>query len=646
MRRYLPGVFAIAILHGQLRAQQSDSLARQRMLDSVVVTATRTATSSRTATVTVLDGEMLRREGYLHVADALRSVPGVALVQLGSFGGLTSLYLRGGERGYTRVLLDGIPLNEPGGDFDFGALSTSDVERIEIVRGPVSALYGSDAIAGVVQIFTRQGRSSTARLAASAGSFGTSTVDASIERASDTRNLAASVARYRTAGIYAFNNSADNSSVTLSATGLFPRGTEARLLARYTDTEAHIPTDGTGAVVDRNAVQGSRRTMVSASLRGNLWRNGLGSLQASTVQRAGSYDDRPDDASDTLGFFGYRSLDDVDRYTVDANATYDVGNLGLAMIGVTAERESQRSMNQSQSQYGDDDGVLIAARRTHSLYGQVVRDRGWTSLVLSGRSDRSDAYGTFFSYRAGAEVRRGAIRAHAAFGTGFRAPTFFEAFATGFARGNPHLRPERTTSAELGLSWEANGGRIRTAVAAFDQRFRDLIQYTYAPPSPTDPNYYNIAGARSRGIEAEGQLQLTEALSATVSATRLNARATQAGFDTSATSYFHVGERLLRRPSVSGAAAIVYAGRVGNIGVRANYTGSRDDIDYAAYERIALSSYTTVDLFLRAAVPGAARDRGLYFRASATNVLGERYQAVSGFDAPGRAILVGFEAAR
>src|SRR5712691_8552044 len=108
-------------------------------------------------TVSVLQGDALRGQGLATVADALRAVPGAAVVAAGPLGAQTSLFLRGGESDYVKVLLDGVPVNQPGGSFDWANLTLDNVERIEVLRGPASVLYGSDAVTGVVQIFTRRG---------------------------------------------------------------------------------------------------------------------------------------------------------------------------------------------------------------------------------------------------------------------------------------------------------------------------------------------------------------------------------------------------------------------------------------------------------------------------------------------------------
>src|SRR6266566_5509935 len=151
------------------------------MLTPVVVTATRLPTPADAvpAAVTVLTGEALRSQGIRTVAEALRTVPAAHVVVTDAYGSQTSLFLRGGNSDYVKVLIDGVPQNAPGGAYDFANLTTDNVERIEVVRGPVSVLYGSDAVTGVVQIFTRTGGGQgtpRSTLSVRAGSLGTTDV--------------------------------------------------------------------------------------------------------------------------------------------------------------------------------------------------------------------------------------------------------------------------------------------------------------------------------------------------------------------------------------------------------------------------------------------------------------------------------------
>jgi len=152
-------VASLATLIPSVAARTQQVASDTARMAPVEVTATRSPLrADRTpSSVTVVTGEQVRAQGITTVSDALRSVPGLSIVQTGSYGGASSLFIRGGESKYAKILLDGVPLNEAGGAFDLSTLSTDNLERIEIVRGPASVLYGSDAMAGVIQLFTRRG---------------------------------------------------------------------------------------------------------------------------------------------------------------------------------------------------------------------------------------------------------------------------------------------------------------------------------------------------------------------------------------------------------------------------------------------------------------------------------------------------------
>jgi vitamin B12 transporter len=179
------------------------------VLSDIVVTATRLPMprSSVASTVTVIQGEDLRSQGIHYVADALRVVPGMAVAQNGSFGAVTAAFIRGGESDYLQVMVDGVQVNGAGGTFDFANLTTENIERIEVVSGPGSVLYGSDAVSGVVQVFTRQGRGrATVDAAVSAGSYGTWSMDAGLQGAANALDYSVSVSRLSTDGVHAFNS--------------------------------------------------------------------------------------------------------------------------------------------------------------------------------------------------------------------------------------------------------------------------------------------------------------------------------------------------------------------------------------------------------------------------------------------------------
>ncbi|HEX6058211.1 MAG TPA: TonB-dependent receptor plug domain-containing protein, partial [Gemmatimonadaceae bacterium] len=203
-------------------------------LSPVVVTATRGIAGARTSTssTSVLDGARLRAAGVRTVADALESVPGITVLRQGSPGGVTSIFMRGGESDYVRILVDGVPVNEPGGFLDAANLTMDDVERIEVVRGPASVLYGSEAVAGVIQIFTRGGRrqGSAARASASLslGSHETRDASVSLSGVGAVGDYGAGASRHRVGGFHAFNDRHENTTVGATLRTPALRATEAR----------------------------------------------------------------------------------------------------------------------------------------------------------------------------------------------------------------------------------------------------------------------------------------------------------------------------------------------------------------------------------------------------------------------------------
>jgi vitamin B12 transporter len=225
-------------------------------LGAVIISATKTPASqaSLTQPVTVITGDELRARGITRVSDALRQVPGAILVQNGSVGSVNSLFLRGGESRYTKVLIDGVAVNAPGGFFDFSHLTTDNIERIEIVRGAASVVHGADAVSGIVQIFTRQGRGlMSVSTEGRAGNRGSREANLEVNGSSGRARYSVGGGTRRTDGVFSFNNQYYNG--TLSALAGFNRspGSDALLSARYTAAEFHYPTDFTGAPVDSNA---------------------------------------------------------------------------------------------------------------------------------------------------------------------------------------------------------------------------------------------------------------------------------------------------------------------------------------------------------------------------------------------------------
>lgn len=639
-------------------------------LAEIVITPTRVATprASVAAAVTVLDGERLRERGITSVGDALREVVGATVVQSGSFGALTSLFLRGGESDYTSVLVDGVPLNDPGGAINLADLTTDNVDRIEIVRGPASVLYGSDAVSGVVQIFTRRGRGparvetavETGRFegltpggAPAAQSGPTKTAQrwqADVAGGTDAVGYSISLSRSSSAGLYgtpAFDNSYRN-TVASGLLRVAPDArTDASLTVRYSDHLFHYPTDGAGRLVDANQYEHGTATTVGLDLGRFLLPRLEARLLLADHTTDGGIEDAPDNGADTVGFYAYSSLATVERRRAEARANW-YGRRGVVTLGGSFERQSEQSAGETMSSFGNSTDRLDVRRLNHAAYVQLQADPVTAVSVNGGvRWDESGTFGNFITYRGGVVYRPTAsLRLRATAGTGFKEPTFYENFAAGFVRGNPDLRPEHSTSWEVGLEQSLLAGGAHLAVTYFSQRFRDLIDFTFAPPAAQDPNYFNIAGAEARGLELEAGASPTARLALDGRYTRLWTRVREGGFDSGPGALLARDSTLLRRPphTLTGEARYAASHRA-RLAVGIRHVGSRADLDYTDYPptRVLLPAYSMVSLSAEGDVLTGA-DRAITLTVRLENLLDAAYQEAVNFPARRRTAWLGARA--
>ena len=636
-----PALLALAISLTAPPALAGQEPADTASLPEIVVTATRypVAPDSVASTVTVLRGEDLRAQGIRFVGDALRQAPGAHVVQGGPFGAAASLFVRGGESDYVKVLVDGVPVNQPGGFYDFGSLTTDNVERIEILRGPGSVLYGSDAIAGVVQIVTRAGGNGL-RLGAAGegGSFGSARWEASALGGAESLGWSASLSRLTSDGTYEFNNDYRNTVASGRVRARAGERTALSLTGRYHDARYHFPTDGTGVPVDRNQFT----TDETASLALDLGHRFSDAVEGQFLLARSDIEtgyENPADPPPGPAFAGSDHTS-TDRTSADARVqlTFPRGIRGLAGASFEAQRQ-------------DAAGSFREGRDNWGLYAQAtVLPLSRLQLTAGGRLDENERFGSFWTYRAAAlAFAAPGTRIRGSVGSGFKEPSFFENFDSPFSTGNPDLRPERSFSIEGGVEQDLAGGAARVGVTVFAQRFRDLIQFTFVPPEPGGSNYFNVAAADASGVEAALDLGLGP-VRAAVSYTRLRTEVTDAGFDAGDAATFVEGERLLRRPSDAVAARLEssVAGRV-RLGAVLSWTGSRDDIRFGRFpepnRRVELPSYTTLDLSgVFTLLPGRRGRPGLDLTARVENVFDERYEQSVGFPARGRGVFVGASA--
>jgi vitamin B12 transporter len=635
-------VLLVALVSSPVAAQEPRDTTT---LPPITVTATRVPLRLDlvASSVTVLTAAQLRAAGYKTVAEALRDMPAASVIESGSFGGQTSLFLRGGESDYTKVLLDGVPLNQPGGALDFADLSLDNVERIEVARGPGSVLYGSDAMAGVVQIFTRAG-SGPARVSAGArvGSYGSRAVEAGLAGAAGDLSYSAGLERFTATGTLPFNNQYERSAAS-ARVRLAPDARGALdLTVRYGDGAYHYPTDGAGRLVDSNQFRFER---------GPVWKlEGAYRLTPRVGVRV-SYgvhdvrqgiDDSADSPADTLGFFGFQGRDHVVRRTFETRVDWQ-GPATVVSLGAELERQRIDGTSESQSQFGPfTDPPLNERRQNDAVYVQAIAGlEGPLTFQAGSRIDNNTQYGRRFTGRTGVVYRLDAnTRVRAGLGSGFKEPTFFETFARGFVHGNPDLRPERTRSWEAGL--EHHLGPATIGLTYFDQQFSDLIEFTFTPAPPDTVNYFNVTGASADGVEVEVATQLGRGWSGSVRYTYLDTRVTDPGIETGPDAAFSPGKRLIRRPTHQGLAQLqAPLGARGSARLAVRYLGDRDDMDFTSFPatRVKLRAAARVDLSAEYELPlGLA---GVVASARIENLFADDARDVANLPARGRVVFVG-----
>jgi vitamin B12 transporter len=626
-------------------AQATDTTATQ--LGTVVVSASKVPRPSATLTqaVTVLSGDDLRARGVVRVSDALREVPGASLVQSGSYGAVTSLFLRGGESRYTKVLIDGVAVNAPGGFFDFSHLTTDNIDRIEIVRGPASVLYGADAVTGIVQIFTRRGSADRrASLGVRGGTYHSIDVDGDAAGSGALGGFSFGAGRHSTDGIIPFNNEYSNGTLSTALTLAQGAAGDARVSARYTAAEFHYPTDFTGQPVDTNSYRVQHRLTVGLDAGRNINAN----VQARLLAGSNDVSDLTEDIATPFGSptpehsafksRGYRrNIEGRVAFFLPADATLTLGG--------TYEKEHESSYNASGAVGAPTNQTdsFDASRHNAAYYSELLGDiTSRFSYTVSGRVDDNSDYRRFATYRLGANAAVvPALRIRASLSTAFNAPAFNQLRPTLFTIGSPDLRPERIHSAEIGLATNFRPDLIRFSTSYFTQQFSDLIQFVNGGPPAFIGSYANLTAASSNGYEAELQLTPATNWKGTASYTIVNPRVTRV--DPAYQGSDRVGDELIRRPTHSGSFVVSYSRPWGvSLGTAASYVGKRPDTDFSQFPspRVTLAGYTKVDLSAEYPLTGISHG-GLTLNARVDNVFDKHYEDVLHFATPRRTILIG-----
>lgn len=597
-------------------------------LAPVVVTATGVPTRADRlpVNVTVLRGKDLEARGIRTVAQALRLVPGVTVVETSSYGSQTSLFLRGGESDYAKVLVDGVPQSQPGVGFDFANLTTDDIDRIEIVEGPVSVLYGSDAVTGVVQIFTREGAGPAhAALSVQGGTYGSTDLGVSAGGGGERGSWSLGASRFSSDGSLPVNNHYRNGAFSGRLVWHPAATTRAALSLRYDDGLYHFPTTYPGAPLSTNQHDRERGPSVGLDLTHAFSRLDVG-LTGTWRRQNLQYAIVPNDSTDTYNL-PYASSDWMTRQGVEGRAVLHFAGSDALTAGATFEHQEMEGTTLGNVRTRDDGAGFL------ELVSGLERPLGFT---LGARLEDNQRYGSFATYRAGVTYRvAGGTRLRGGVGTAFKEPTLYQNFAKGFVTGNQDLRPERSTSWEAGVEHEL--GRVIVRGTYFDEHFHNQIDYE----AGATPNYQNARASWARGVELSVHAPLGTWGTVAAGYTYLRTHVTDG--DTGSTALFRTGLALVRRPAHS-ATLTLTAGIPGggSAAVTTAYVGSRSDIDFDAGGRVTLPAYTRVDLSAEYPLTGlGAAWAGVRVRARVDNAFASRYQEVASFPARGRTISFG-----
>jgi vitamin B12 transporter len=633
--------------------------------DQVVVTATRIPTAGEKlgSSVTVITAEEIARRQYRGLAEALRSVAGLRVVRLGGPGQQTSVFIRGASSSQTLLLIDGTnaadPSN-PSGAVDFSNLLVDNVERIEIIRGPQSTLYGSQAIGGVINVITRKGEGSpSASLKLEGGSNSTANQFLTAQGATSAQDYSMSLTHLKTHGdsvtperLREGKPEEADRYRNYSASGrLGTRLTEdlkVNLFGRYIDSRTDIdpevgPFDPASfafnTAEDPDAELRNEEYLLRGEGRLSLLEGLWESLLAVSYTH---YDRRTDndrqDPAQTFEQVHY--LGDTLEFSLENDFYLSEQHTLSAGIGTRKETLDSSGFREFPSPpfppFVVSEDSDADARTNYAFAQDQFSFASRVFGTLGVRVDDHDEFGSQLTYRFTGAYKHPETgsRITASAGTGFRAPSLFELY--GFSPnnfgsayiGNPELDPETSFGWDLGFEQALAAERFVLGVTYFRNDIDDLIQLV------TDPATFNQTSENVDQVEIQGVESFVDATP--FASLQLRASYTYQDVDQQDES---ADTEVVRRPRDQASLDIDYdlTARV-KLWLGIDYVGQRKDVirAYDSAETISLKSYTTADL---TASYQASPEWRLFGRVE--NLTDEHYEPADGFQAPGRVVIVG-----
>ena len=611
--------------------------------ETVVVTATETPlpADETGAPVETVDHDTLLNRQPVETADAIRYLPGAVISSDGRRGGLASLFVRGGDSDYNKVIVDGVPVNEPGGTFDFGVVPTIAADRFEFVRGPESVLYGSDALTSVVQMFSATGSTRTPELTLSSyrGTFSTAEGSASLAGAFGRFDYNLFGEQFNTLGQGindAYSNSAEGANVGVRLT---PRAM-FRLRTRHSTERSGvqsffnfngqelIPPDSDERARQNNFLASGDLTLDAPG----QWKHSLSGYEYHHVRE--NLDTFMDPGRVTPAFgnfdFPFDSYADENRAGFMYHGEYDPRLWARTNFGYEFEDEN--------GFIGDLTALPLThgLRRNHAVYAEQVFTFSRLSIVAGGRFIHNESFGnagvpraalTFLAHRGGELL--GATRLRIAYGQGIKEPSLDETFGTAsfFIIPNPNLKPEESRTVETAVIQNFRGDRYSISAGYYNNLFRNQIASTFDPVTFIS-QFVNLNRSLAHGAELEFHGRPATRLSVDAAYTYTSSQILASPVATD--PLLEAGAPLLRRPKHAGSFTVNYLARRWGGNLSAVGIGRRTDSDFlgltphvdhaAGYVRADASGWYELQRHVTAFL-------------AIENLLNKRYEEAAGFPA-------------
>lgn len=634
MRAFAAVVFATALSLVSVVPAGAQPASNAVSTPPVIVSATRLPTPAEAvaSSVTVITAETIERRQFRSVVEALATVPSLSVIRSGPPGKQTSVFTRGANSAHTLFIVDGIEMNDPSdpsGAFDPAHMLIGDVERIEVLLGPQSTLYGSDALGGVISIVTKRG-AGKAKISGmlEGGSFSTFNQRGAVRGVTGPVDYSVAVQHASTGGISAVPNrfaqpdgtldDDEHENLTLSTRlGLTPSEMLAfDVSGRYVFTRDGIDSF---AADDSDNVSRSNRFYLGGNARLTLFdglsEHRLGITHTDIDRRSKNNIDAQNPVTES------RSVNSARRTKLDLQNDFYLGEHHVVTLGAETEKESATNrFVQPGFASNTDDDVRTTSFYLQDQFSYQKRVTGTVGI----RRDHHSSFGTENTWRAGLAYRLAGMgtKIRASYGTGFKAPSIDQLFGSStFSVGNPNLLPEESRGWEVGIEQPLFSGRGRVAVTYFENDIKNLIVSNFV-------TFVNVDEAATRGLEAMFRAELGHGFGIDLTYSLVRSEDALTGQD------------LLRRPNQK--ATVDARWRINDkaqISLSGVLVGKRFDIDAVTFARIKRGTDMTFDL------AGTYRfNRSLELFGRIENLLDRDYEEPDGFQQPGIAGYAGLRA--